>query len=219
MRLQLIALSALLFNIQICFTQISDTLNRTINFVETENMVQGDYRVSSAYFMPDSSVISGSGLNLIAFPDSSTAGFMSAQEIRVKLDCPDCIYTGPLYDSDKAKRILVCLINSNDSAEKIMGQDGKLRIIQEGKNLNGEWEPIEYWQNSSCGNSYFPSIVVPGKSYVSVSGYRYTGGYETELRFKLNTGSSIIYSNTFTGKIHYNQFTKPSKPMFGLTFF
>ena len=58
-----------------------------------------------------------------------------------------------------------------DTVQSVRQQDGTVRMIQEAKDSSGEWKPIEFWQNTSCGNSYY-RLKIDSKKYIAVAGYR-----------------------------------------------
>lgn len=86
--------------------------------------------------------------------------------------------------------------------------DAGLPIIQEAKDKNGEWKPIEYVVLS--GNFLSHSIPFPSQSKIEIAAPRYSGEYETELRIKVGIqGKGVITSEAFKGTINYGQFKMP----------
>lgn len=88
-------------------------------------------------------------------------------------------------------------------------QDGRVIMIQEAKDENGRWKPIEFWRYSWCGNSYVAERLLPNAIAV-VKILKYDGDFETEIRLKLKNGNDIIYSDSYKGKINKIQFNLPS---------
>ncbi|GEP52830.1 hypothetical protein FNO01nite_35020 [Flavobacterium noncentrifugens] len=84
-------------------------------------------------------------------------------------------------------------------------QDWHLYIIQEAKNKEGDWKPIEYWKNSWCGNSYL-SQTLKSNEIIKTESKAYKGIFKTEIRFKLLLNSKNYYSNAIKGEIDPNQF-------------
>ena len=76
------------------------------------------------------------------------------------------------------------LVNTTDSTFHATRQDGSLMMIQEAKDENGEWQPIEYWIPSGCGNSYFDPLRLDPNEYAKVAIIKYSGRFETKLRLK-----------------------------------
>lgn len=113
--------------------------------------------------------------------------------------------------------MVVSFTNSTNDTILLSGQDGSIIMIQEAINPIGEWQPIEYWQNSSCGNSNV-QIYFPPNSSIEVGSFRYTGSFKTKIRFKFRFFNEkpingkyekkIIYSESFDGKVNYSQFQK-----------
>ena len=195
------------------YSQNGRSESNKINSINTNEMIQGDYRYSPVYLLPENIDTSIRELKLVAFIDSVPLNFMSESEIWTKNNCPNCSYTGPVFDNDKSKRILIYLINLSDTAVKIVIQDATVKVIQEAKDSSGTWMPIEYWVNSSCFNSY-STRSIPSNHYISTTGYRYNDNFMTELRFKMKIDGYTVISNPFYGYINYSQFKKPENPGF-----
>jgi hypothetical protein len=100
------------------------------------------------------------------------------------------------------------LINASDSIVKIERQDGSLIMIQEAKNEEGEWVPIEHWLYSWCGNSYMNPLVLEHGQKVMIPIKKYSGTFETVVRLKLKIGEVLVYSDPFISSIDLNQFKK-----------
>lgn len=87
-------------------------------------------------------------------------------------------------------------------------QDGRVTMIQEAKDENGVWRPIEFWRYSWCGNSYGALKLIPNKLAV-VKVFKYDGDFETEIRLKLRNNGKVIYSDSYKGRINKSQFELP----------
>jgi hypothetical protein len=110
------------------------------------------------------------------------------------------------------------LINASDSIFNAEKQDGSLIMIQEAIDKNGDWQPIEYWTYSGCGNSYFhPLTLKPGK-YIMIPIKKYNGNYKTKIRLKLKKDKSIFYSDPFDGSIETSQFDKKTDNVDGILY-
>ncbi len=103
---------------------------------------------------------------------------------------------------------LMCVYNSGDDTAAITLQDGEVMVIQEAKNPQGRWQPIEFWLYSTCGNSYECLRIAP-KHLVIVKTVLYNGDYQTTLRYKLRIDRRVVYSQTFVGRIQKEQFELP----------
>jgi len=117
------------------------------------------------------------------------------------------------YESKFTSGMKVIIINNTPDTLSVLMQDGSVFMLQEALNPNGEWQPIEYWIHSNCGNSY-GNIYFPPKTFIATNAFRYTGSFKTMLRFKLlfisdgHYEKKFIYSNPFPGKVNYSQFQK-----------
>ncbi|BDD09489.1 hypothetical protein FUAX_19210 [Fulvitalea axinellae] len=112
------------------------------------------------------------------------------------------------WESRQAERVRanpVYVVNEGIDTVDVLVQDGSFRMIQEAKDKNGVWRPIEYWLNSKCGNSYWHQSLAPGE-FAIVGMNRYTEGNETELRIRLDIGDSVLFSAPFWGKVKACQF-------------
>ncbi len=100
------------------------------------------------------------------------------------------------------------LINATGERQGFSASDSRLRIVQEAKDREGAWRPIEYLPSSWCGNSYHTVFLEPGEHW-AFAAPRYAGPFETRLRFRLEQGGDHppIYSQEFEGSIHETQFT------------
>jgi len=131
------------------------------------------------------------------FPRKQT--FDSLNQLTLKVDTVDITVYADKYFAYK-----LYLINASKDTVKIPAQDGLIKIIQQAKNKREKWQDIENFINSWCGNSYH-SIALPPNEYQIFATPIYKGEFKTQLRFKLEIGKQIIYSNSYWGEINYGQ--------------
>ena len=98
----------------------------------------------------------------------------------------------------------VYIVNHTKKNIRIEEQDGRLMMIQEAKDKNGNWRPIEVWRFSDCGNSYGGILLKPN-NYLMTKIISYKGNFETELRLKLLNDTIVFYSEPFKGSINLSQ--------------
>lgn len=110
------------------------------------------------------------------------------------------------------------LINTSDSTFNADRQDGSLMMIQEAMNERGEWQPIEYWVYSGCGNSYFSPLSLATGSYVMIPIKRYSGSFKTQFRLKMKKDEELFYSQTFDGSIELSQFATENDMVNGILY-
>jgi len=103
----------------------------------------------------------------------------------------------------------IYIVNKTADSLKISTQDWHLFLIQEAKNQNGKWKPIEYWAYSWCGNSYLSEKLKP-KGILKTESKIYRGNFKTQIRFKLLNNNKIYYSNVIPGYINLSQFDIPN---------
>jgi hypothetical protein len=111
------------------------------------------------------------------------------------------------------------LVNTTDTLFTAEMQDGSVMMIQEAMDENGNWKPIEYWINSGCGNSYNTLTLKAGK-YVVIPIKKYHGDFKTKMRLKLkyHFDKEVLFSDSFEGSIHKNQFKKISRKVRGIQY-
>ncbi len=119
------------------------------------------------------------------------------------------LFTEIRYSKDKDYNYLL-MLNPTDSTISFECQDGQPRMIQEAKDMEGNWRPIEYWSFSFCGNSYGTYRLKPSqKIYFKIR--KYNGPFLTSLRVKYIMNKEMKYSPNYWGMINLNQFIKPEK--------
>ncbi len=114
-----------------------------------------------------------------------------------------------ILEKTKDSLYSIYVVNKTSDSISISNQDWSLFLIQEAKNKNGEWKPVEYWQYSTCGNSYLSENIEPN-GILKTESTAYFGNFNTEVRFKLLNNDRIYYSNPINGFVNLSQFTIPS---------
>lgn len=99
----------------------------------------------------------------------------------------------------------IYVLNNSKDSINIFRQDWHLQLIQEAKGQSGIWKPIEFWQNSDCGNSYYLQSI-KSKEIIKTDSKAYQGNFLTEIRFKLKNNGKTYYSNSVNGNIDLSQF-------------
>lgn len=102
---------------------------------------------------------------------------------------------------------MVFLINHGPDSLHLSPQTDGIPMIREAKDASGEWRPIEYWSAAWCGESYGALGLEPD----DFLGYQVPaegGNFKTQLRVRarVQPGSEILVSNTYTDWIFPNQF-------------
>lgn len=109
------------------------------------------------------------------------------------------------------------LANASAQRQAFSASDSRLYIVQEAKDTDGKWKPVEYLPSSWCGNSYHTVFLDPNE-YWEFAAARFIGSQKTMLRFRLDISRGdqpeYIYSNEFAGSVNPKQFTvqKPYTP-------
>lgn len=87
-------------------------------------------------------------------------------------------------------------------------QDESLIAVLEAINLQDEWQAIQFWPVSGCGNSYYSRSIYPGNSIQFTVNNNF-GNILTSLRLKLHGTDTIYISNEFNGTVCEGIFNKP----------
>lgn len=104
----------------------------------------------------------------------------------------------------------VWIINNSDDTVTIPVQDWSYICILQGRAKDGLWYPVQYWNFSTCGNSYSDKHFPPKTANSFVTTIPREGDFATKLRYKLLGKNNFYYSNEFDGKIDRCQFVEDS---------
>lgn len=100
----------------------------------------------------------------------------------------------------------VLIKNGDDKTAFI--NDAYIKIIQEAKDVDGVWKPIEF-SHQSYGCSVISSLYkLKPKNYIGLSMIKYNGNFKTKIRTKLQINNHYYYSNEIEGKINRTQFNQ-----------
>lgn len=137
--------------------------------------------------------------------------FIASSEFKVKINGQSKTENeiNLIIEKTEGNRYSIYILNKTNDSITISKQDWSLYLIQEAKDKNGNWKPIEYWQYATCGNSYLSNKLEPN-GVLKTESIAYNGNFETEIRFKFLNGKKIYYSSSVTGKINENQFNLPN---------
>jgi hypothetical protein len=103
---------------------------------------------------------------------------------------------------------LVWLVNNSADVITIGTQDASLFCVLQAQDKEKQWQPIQYWQFSKCGNSYIAQFLLPKERICFLAKSRQQGNFKTKLRYKIAGLKQFYYSNEFDGRIDYNEFTE-----------
>lgn len=98
--------------------------------------------------------------------------------------------------------------NNHNKNIKLIPQDNSLYLIQEALTKDKQWQPIEFWGYSTCGNSYDKTIDFLPHYIMRLSSQRYSGEFQTRIRFKLLLDKQVYYSNSVPSTISPEKFKK-----------
>lgn len=100
------------------------------------------------------------------------------------------------------------LFYNNSKKGIIMGSlMENIKIIQEAKDIDGNWKPIEFFDN--VGSCLGPmNLLLESKHYTATAIIKYKGNFKTKIRVKYLEGKNIYYSNEINGTINQAQFNQ-----------
>ncbi len=102
----------------------------------------------------------------------------------------------------------VYVVNETQSTKIFTGKDSHLFSLQEARDSNYRWYPIERRPIEMCGHGYWGLRIHPGEFALFIL-QKYTGNFKTWLRVRLKNGTNIYVSKPFIGTINPSQFYIP----------
>ena len=115
-----------------------------------------------------------------------------------------------IYDYNKMQRNNIkayplLILNNEINESYIASGTSNFQLIQEAKDIDGKWKPIEYIYNlHSCLDS--PFYKLKPKNYLATAIIKYHGDFKTKIRVKIRLNNYYYYSNEITGYINQFQF-------------
>ena len=101
------------------------------------------------------------------------------------------------------------IYNSSRKDVIVHGSDTRLQILQEAKDKNGEWRPIEYWKTYTVEQAIFYPL--QPKNTLRIESAAYSGSFKTKVRFKFINNNKYYYSNIIDTEINPSQFVLSEK--------
>ena len=107
-----------------------------------------------------------------------------------------------------ANKFRVSLIaNQTDTIIEIPHILRRITLIQEAKDTNGTWRPIESSSNNLwCGNTNHGMIELQPNEYIEIYLRKYCGEFQTKMRMKLQLRNRIVYSEEYEGFVNPEMF-------------
>lgn len=81
-----------------------------------------------------------------------------------------------------------------------------IKLIQEAKDADGQWKPIEFFMPTPSCVGYSVFFKFNPKQYQAISIIKYNGQFKTKLRAKVKINDYYYYSNEIIGFINQSQF-------------
>ncbi|MFC4790999.1 hypothetical protein ACFPAF_02770 [Hymenobacter endophyticus] len=104
----------------------------------------------------------------------------------------------------------VYVANTSPRRKLLYGKDGHVFAIQEAKDRDGQWRPIESKGADFCDSGEWILKLRPGQMGVFLMD-KYSGEYKTLLRVRLQNGESRYVSAPYKGQIDERQFLVTSQ--------
>lgn len=137
--------------------------------------------------------------------------FYTLKNIEIKTENKENLFFGYAgAQTDNLDKFQIINVSNKDITFRT--QDGSLLMVQEAKNEQGEWQPIEYWQwDWGMKNVIFETISLEPNKNINFVAPKYTGTFKTKMRFKLkvsetNDNKDFYYSDNFEISINPSQF-------------
>lgn len=99
----------------------------------------------------------------------------------------------------------VFVVNETNSDKFFTARDRYVSAIQEAKDKDQKWRPIESKRFDFVGNGRWGLIIHP-KEFALFITAKYEGSYKTLLRVRLQIGDVIYLTTAFEGSMNENQF-------------
>ncbi|MDZ4859224.1 MAG: hypothetical protein SGI88_09570 [Candidatus Hydrogenedentes bacterium] len=114
----------------------------------------------------------------------------------------------PVPGTTDADQMEIMVANGTQSIKSLSAQDSCIPLVQEAKDTTGQWRPIEFRKQATCGNSYHTVFLEPGQFW-KLDAPQNSGPIKTSLRYALTTKDGVVYSREFSGSIQDTQFIMP----------
>jgi len=105
----------------------------------------------------------------------------------------------------------VWLMNNSADTIALATQDASLVCILQARNSHNQWQPVQFWQFSGCGNSNTARYLLPKEHISFLTKVPRHGNLKTTLRYKLAGAKQFYYSNEFAGRINDGEFEEPPR--------
>jgi len=104
-------------------------------------------------------------------------------------------------------------VNHTDSIIEIPHILSRVTLIQEAKDKNGIWRPIESSSNKLwCGNTDHGMIKLNPNEFIEIYPRKYCGEFHTKMRMKLLLKNEIVYSEEYDGFVNPKMFNSIDFP-------
>lgn len=101
---------------------------------------------------------------------------------------------------------LLIFNKSNENAYLKEIRLSNFSMIQEAKDIDGKWKPIEFSFSLPCDILSYDFYKLLPKKYFATSIIKYYGNFKTKIRVKIRFGRNYYYSNEIVGSINRSQF-------------
>jgi hypothetical protein len=100
----------------------------------------------------------------------------------------------------------VWLLNNSADTVVLATQDASLVCVLQAKNARKQWQTVQFWRFSGCGNSNIAKYLLPQEHISFLAKTPRHGNFKTALRYKLAGAKQFYYSNEFEGYVNYGDF-------------
>lgn len=164
--------------------------------INAYNLTKNESRRASNRFV-SSTIFSDSQVNL-------NSSFKRRINLDIFIDTtrifPIGIYFQNLQNPEPIKPLgfidgyLVTLTNKDTLTIYILISDNSIPMILEAQDQFHKFNPIEYWDYSTCGNSYYYLVIEPSQR-IEFPIRKYEGNFKSKMRTKFILNGEYYYSN------------------------
>jgi hypothetical protein len=145
------------------------------------------------------------------------ADSLSTDGLEVLTDYTQDLLHVPSGDSLAHHTYPVCVANATPRTKLFYGFSSGVYAIQEARDREGHWRPIERKGREWCGNGAWALKLRPHELIVFVMS-KYAGDFHTLLRIRLQNGASRYVSAPYAGTINERQFLVPTQEYAALAY-
>lgn len=195
--------------------QFDNSFKDSVSFFEAENIVDASTYFINKFNFSDTVMIDNEGDRSTSFGrdyimgDSTSMRILrdslSSDGLQVFADYKMTIPVNWKSISKGGYYYPVFVVNETNSDKFFTARDHYVSAIQEAKDSNGNWRPIESRKFDFVGNGRWGLIIHPNEFALFLTA-KYKGSFKTILRVRMGVGDMTYLTKGFEGTINEKQF-------------